>query len=456
VSIVTVKGISILLACLGILLFQAALRAYLPSRQALAVTALFAVDYYGVMYNRLGLLENFSCFCFILAFALFVRSRGRRTMAFFLGLTATMAALSKYLFAYFLLAALLAVADQARRRADLKFFLSFLAGGLTLGLPWFFGIYLPFRSTFTKISSGWGMLSLPHSSSQAWTNLVHNPLPRYLALLPVVGFLLVLFIGLALLRLGRGRSDEKNDPALFVLLWLAGAFLAMGLLNYRPLRYYLPLLPALYLAVSLLLLNRDFIARRKGRFLVLVLVPAFLAWPFFRNLVTRPSAFFVLPALWRGLSFLALAAIILSFVTARRKWRAPLEALVFVVTLGSSLLLFYRNFYRNPTYDLETASRYLQTLPAGSVVMGQEAPRLTLETPFRALMAYENWFNDQDPFARYKPTHLLVLNRFGDAELRWIKRKYPVTASGLQEIRKFSVWDTTVTLFTVPETPSPQ
>ena len=87
--------------------------------------------------------------------------------------------------------------------------------------------------------------------------------------------------------------------------------------------------------------------------------------------------------------------------------------------------------------------------------MGQEAPRLTLETPFKALMAYENWFNDRDPFVRYKPTHLLVLNRFGDAELAWIKRRFPETARGLRLIRKFRVWDTTLTLYGVPESPPP-
>ena len=453
VSIVTVKGINILFGCLGILLFHAALRAYLSSRQALAVTALFALDYYGVMYNRLGLLENFSSFCFILAFTLFVRAKGRRTMAFFLGLTVTLAALSKYLFAYFLIAALLAVAEKARRRSDPRFLLSFLAGGLTLGLPWFFGIYLPFRSTFEKIGSGWGMLSLPDSFSQAWANLIHNPLPRYLALLPIVAFLVILFVGWVLLRLLSAKSEGKDDPSLFVFLWIAGASLAMGFLNYRPLRYYLPLLPALYLALSLLILNRETIARRRGRFLALSLIPALLLWPFFRNLAFRPSAFFALPGVLRGLSFIALAAVVLSFVMARPKWKTALDTLVFLVMLGSSLSLFYRNFYKNPTYDLETASRYLQTLPQGSVVMGQEAPRLTLETPFQALMAYENWFNDRDPFVRYKPTHLLVLNRFGDTELRWIKRKFPETASGFREVRKFRVWDTTVTLFQVAETP---
>jgi 4-amino-4-deoxy-L-arabinose transferase-like glycosyltransferase len=453
VSIVTVKVINILFGLLGIFLFQAALRTYLRSGPALAVTSLFALDYYSQMYNRLGLLENFSCFCFILGFFFFARSRGRSSMAFLLGLTAAMAALSKYLFAYFLIAALLAVADQARRRSDYKYLLSFLAGGLAVGLPWFFGIYLPFRSTFAKIGSGWGMLSLPHSLSQAWGNLVHNPLARYLAPLPVVAFLLILFIGWMLLKFLRPKAEGVNEPDLFIFLWIAGAVLFMGLLNYRPLRYYLPLIPAFYLAIAALLRNRDTIIAERKRFWPLTLVPALLFLPFFRNLAIRPSAFFVFPPALRWLSYVSVACIILYFITPRPKWRTPLGVLALAVMLASSLFLYDRHFYQTPTYNLEAASRYLRTLPPGSVVMGQEAPRLTLETPFKALMAYENWFNDEDPFVRYKPTHLLVLNRFGGAELGWIKRKFPETARALREIRKFPVWDTTVTLYSVPESP---
>jgi 4-amino-4-deoxy-L-arabinose transferase-like glycosyltransferase len=454
-SIVTVKVINILFGLLGILLFHTGLRSYLTSGQALALASLFALDYYGVMYNRLGLLENFSCFCFLLGFCLFVRSRGRHTMAFLLGLTVTMAALSKYLFVYFLIAALLAVMDQARRRSDFKFLLSFLAGGLTIGLPWLFGIYLPFRSSFAKIGSGWGMLSLPHSLTQAWDNLVHNPLARYLPLLPVVAFLLILFIGLMLLKLLRPKAWGVNEPYLFIFLWIAGAALSMGLLNYRPLRYYLPLMPALYLAISALIKNRDTIAAERRPFWALTLIPVLFFLPFFRNLAFGPSAFFVFPPGLRWLSYISMAAAVLYFITPRPKWKTLLEVLVLAVMLGSSLFLYFRHFYQTPTYNLEAASRYLRTLPPGSVVMGQEAPRLTLETPFKALMAYENWFNDRDPFVRYKPTHLLVLNRFGDAELAWIKRRFPETARGLRLIRKFRVWDTTLTLYGVPESPPP-
>ena len=292
ISIVTVKAINIIFSLLGIFFFHAGLRRYLKSGWALALTVLFAFDFYWLMYNRLGLLENFSALCFLIGFYLFVLSEERRWPVFFLGVTAAIAALSKYLFAYFLISTLLAVAYRAWRRSDARHFLVFLAGGLTAGLPWFFGIYLPFRSTFSKIGSGWGMLSLPGSSAQAFRNLLHNPLPRYLQLMPLAGFLLVLFGSWALLKIIRSRrTGQLKGLDVFIFLWIAGAILSMGLLNYRPLRYYLPLLPAIYLAVSLLIRDRDWIRSESRLFWPLAILPACLFLPFFQMLTTAPFGF---------------------------------------------------------------------------------------------------------------------------------------------------------------------
>jgi len=452
ISIVTVKAINILFGLLGILLFHAGLRRYLGSRPALALTVLFAFDYYWLMYNRIGLLENFSGLCFLLGFYLFVWSEEKRWPAFFLGLIAAVAALSKYLFVYFLISTLLAVAYRAWRRFDARSFLVFLAGGLTAGLPWFFGIYLPFRSTFSKIGSGWGMLSLPRSIDQAFSNLLHNPLPRYLQLLPMAGFLLVLFGAWALLKILRFRTTGRPKGIdVFISFWIAGAILTMGLLNYRPLRYYLPLIPALYLAVSLLIRDRDWIRSESRLFWPLVILPAALFFPFFQFLTAGSSAFLVFPLVLRLFVFLSLAGIIIFFAAPNTAWKTAFATAVFVVMLGCSLFLYNSQFYRRPTYRLEAASRFMETLPAGSVVMGQEAPRLTLETRFKAILSYENWFNDSDPFTRYAPNYLLVLDRFGDAEMGWIRRKFPDVANSLKRVRAFRIWDTTVSLYRVPE-----
>jgi len=452
ISIVTVKAVNIIFGLLGILLFHAGLRRYLKPGQALALTLLFALDFYVLMYSRIGLLENFSVLCFLLGFYLFVRSEERRWPVFFLGVTAAIAALSKYLFVYFLISTLLAVAYRAWRRSDVRHFLAFLAGCLAAGLPWFFGIYLPFRSTFSKIGSGWGMLSLPRSVAQAFGNVLRHPLPRYLQLMPVAGFLLVLFGGWALLKIVRSRTTGgPRGLDAFIFFWIVGAIVSMGLLNYRPLRYYLPLLPAIYLAVSLLIRDRDWIRSEGRRFWMLAVLPACLFLPFFQYLAATHSAFLVFPFVLRILVYLSLAGIVLFFVAANAAWKTAGAATAFVVMLGCSLFLYYTQFYRQPSYRLEAASHFMETLPAGSVVMGQEAPRLTLGTRFHAILAYENWFNDRDPFRRYAPDYILVLDRFGDAEMGWMRRKFPDVVASFKFVRAFRVWDTTVSLYRVPE-----
>ncbi len=319
-------------------------------------------------------------------------------------------------------------------------------------MPWFLGIYLPFRSTFSKIGSGWGMLSLPRSAGQAFANLLRHPLPRYLQLMPVAGVLLVLFGAWALLKAARARkSGPPQGVDVFVFFWIAGAILSMGLLNYRPLRYYLPLLPAIYIAVSLLVRDRDWIRSQSRLFWPLAILPAMLFLPFFRSLAASPSPFLVFPLVLRLLVYLSPAGIVLYVAATAPAWKRAAAAAVLAVMLGCSLFLYEAQFIRKPSYRLQAASSFMETLPAGSVVMGQEAPRLTLGTRFRSILAYENWFNDRDPFTRYAPDYVLVLDRFGDAEMGWIRRRFPKIAATFRRVHVFKVWDTTLSLYRVPK-----
>lgn len=450
ISIVTVKAVNILFGMLAVLLFHAGVRRYLGRGAALALTALFAFDFVFLMYNRLGLLENFSSLCLLLGFYLFVLAEERRWPAFALGVTAAVAALSKYLFAYFLVSTLAAVAWRAWRRSRFAELLLFLAGALATAIPWFVGIYLPFRATFRKIGSGWGMLSLPRSGAAAARNLLDNPLPRYLQLLPAIGLLLVLFLAWALLKLLRGRAGEgPGGLDVFVSLWIAGAFFSMGLLNYRPLRYYLPMVPALYLAVSLLLRDREWIRSRLRLFVPLAALSALLFLPFLGQLAGRAAAAGSQPLALRLAAVLALTAALALLLARARTARRAAALTAFAAMLGISLALYAAHFFLRPSFRLEAASRYMENLPAGSVVLGQEAPRLTLGTRFKAVMAYENWFNDEDPFGRFAPDYVLALDRFRDAEMGWMRRRFPERTAALRLVRRFPVWDTTVSLYRV-------
>ena len=107
----------------------------------------------------------------------------------------------------------------------------------------------------------------------------------------------------------------------------------MGLLNYRPLRYYLPLLPALYLAVSLLIRDRDWIRSESRLFWPLAILPAGLFFPFFQFLAAAPSAFLVFPLVLRIFVFLSLAGIIIFFAAPSAAWKTACATAVFVVML---------------------------------------------------------------------------------------------------------------------------
>jgi 4-amino-4-deoxy-L-arabinose transferase-like glycosyltransferase len=450
ISMVTVKVLAIFMGLAGIMFFALGTQVYLSPGRSLGLAALFGLDFCGLMYNRIGLLENFTSLCFLASFFLFVRARGRSGWLFFLGVTTAMAALSKYLFAYFLISVALAVACDARRRSDLRALLSFLGGVLAVAMPWFFGIFLPFRPMFGKIGGGWGMLSLPRSAGQAWSNLIRNPLPRYLQLVPVAALFLILFGGLILLKLVRPKRLRFEPVDIFVFFWIIGGVLSLGLLNYRPLRYYVPILPALFLAGSLLIKDRDAVRMEAQHFWPLTILPAGLLFPVFRMMISRPSAFFTFPPVLRAIIFLALAGAVLALALRPVYWRRFLEIGLLGLLLAGSLFLYFKHFYSQPTYNLERASRFMETLPPDSIVMGQEAPRLTLGTRLKSILAYENWFNDRDTFARFQPTHIIVLDRFGDAEAGWIRRRYPEKASLFEVVRKFNVWDTTMTLYRVP------
>ena len=449
ISIVTVKAVSILLGLLAVFFFHSAIRRYLAERPGLLVTALFAFNFYWIMYNRIGLLENFSALCFVLAFFFFVRALDREWLAAWSGCFVALAVLSKYLFAYFLLSSLAAAAFHAWQRRRLRFFAFFGGGVLGVAGLWFFAIYLPFHASFSKIGQGWGALSLPGNLGQAFENLVRNPVARYAQLMPIEFFLGLLFIVLVAFKVIRGKEHRPDAVEIFIFFWLLGAFAEMGILNYRPLRYYLPAVPALFFAVSL-------VFREKKKVLLppLFLFPGLAAlslifFRFFQYLGTPTAAFFVFPPFLRALVFFAFVAVLAYSIIGNDRFRLSVQTAICLLILAPSLFLYVDQFYRRPTYHLQAAADYMKRLPVDALVMGQEAPRLTLETPAKALLAYEGWFNDRDPFRQYHPTHLVVLDRFHDAELSWIRRRFGPIAEALVPIKKFRIWDSTMTLYQV-------
>jgi len=449
IHIVTVKVTNILFGLLGVLFLYAAVRRFISESCALGLALLFCLDFYWTMYNRIGLLENFSTLFFILSFYFLAKSAKRPWFMGLVGVTVAMAVLSKYLFFYFFFTSLLAVLYHSWRQKRWRPAIDFLAGFFSVLLVWFFSIYLPLSSSFRKIGSGWMELSWPENIGKIFFNLYRNNLPRYMSLIPFFFIAGLIFSAMVLVKLWR-KNPPPDILEMFVFLWMVGTFFQMAILNYQPLRYYLVLVPALFFALSLDIKNRDWLQQEAKRAISVFIPLSALFYKFWVGLVRPPSAFFAFNhILLRIPLYLTLAALFFFWLSKSVRWRKIASIYILVSLALASLFIYYFQFYRSPSYQLESAAARLRLLPPGSVIMGNEAPRLALETNFRFFVAFEGWFNDEDPFRLFRPTHLLVLDKFWGGELAWIQRRFPDVASRLKLHRRFPIWDTTVSLYRV-------
>jgi 4-amino-4-deoxy-L-arabinose transferase-like glycosyltransferase len=449
ISIVSVKVINIFFGLLGVLFIYLAIRRYLSEYYSLAIAFLFALDYYWIMHNRIGLLENFSTLFFIISYYYLVRSREKSWNMAFVGVFVSLAALSKYLFIYFFLTASVAVICSALWERKRHLIVKFLTGCLAVLAIWFFSIYLTFSTGFQKIGRGWVDLSWPESLGKVFFNIYRNNLPRYMSLTPLLFIVGLIFSAMVLVRLWK-RNQRPDILEMFVFLWIVATFFQAAILNYQPLRYYLPIVPGLFLALSLALKNRDWLQEHKRETLWVFLLLAAFFYRFWIGLVIWPSAFLAFNSLaGKILLYPALILVPLIWLIKKRKLEAAGSIYILCALALSSLLVYYTQFYRNPEYKLESISARVRTLPPGSVLMGNEAPRLALETKFRFFVAFEGWFNDEDPFRRYRPSHLLVLDKFWGGELVWVKRRFPEITDNLVLYRRFPIWDTTLSLYKV-------
>jgi 4-amino-4-deoxy-L-arabinose transferase-like glycosyltransferase len=291
VSVVTMKAVNILFGLLGIAFLYLALRRYLPESYGLAFAFLFGLDYYWTMYNRIGLLENFSTLFFIISYYFVTRVRERPGNMVLVGVCVAMAALSKYLFLYFILTSFIAVFYSSWRDKDWARLLRFLAGVLGLIAVWFLAVFLPLAASFRKIGSGWMDLSWPETIGQLFFNIYRNNMHRYMSLIPLLFIVGLLFAAMVMARLWK-KNPPPDLREMFIFLWLAGTFFQMAILNYQPLRYYLNIVPALFFAVSLALERRDWMRAHALPVALIALALAPLFYRFWVGLVKYPSALF--------------------------------------------------------------------------------------------------------------------------------------------------------------------
>ena len=270
------------------------------------------------------------------------------------------------------------------------------------------------------------------------TNMASPLLLKYFSLSPVELLVGLSFIPWLFLTLFKDWKKIKPLEVLLIL-WLLGGHLAINGLNYRPPRYYLPLLPPLVILTALLLfkvwswadsgnLNLKSVLTQGWLFLLWILLAGTYSLGY-QKLTVNTLALLGLVSTIMLLSWLKprLLGLTMAGSVRDRGLRLFLRSAVIGLVAFSLIIqgVHYYRWVRWPAYTVRDTSRDLGTLPDEALIAGLWAPLATIENRHRSLYFGENWFNQRRTFVKYPVTHLFLWEGAHEEEIRFMNKKYP-------------------------------
>lgn len=492
VGLLQVRVIPVAFGLGSLLLFYLLLRRGAGRETALVGVTLLGCSHIFGMFNRIGLTETPASFFMLLAGWLWQEAvlrfgAGRRALWLFFGAGAVaFVAYTVKAFPYFIPAVALAsvlawwlppAAERPPRRPGAlreagAAAAAFAAGiALPLGI-WYFAFYRRFAAPIEQATAFYRSQQIPRSADALLKDLIGSPFFRYFTETPVLLIFSVLFIGLGI-YLWFHRRELLLPLDLFFACWFVAHFAMFAMLQYRPVRYYLPIVPPMVaLAVrAMLLLGRRAELRLPGR-----LAPPALALLFPWLAV---SVYYGLPQLlafaasWLGnapprlppgrlavgaavgsLAALGLAAALARRTGGRTVPVHPRAAFVACVALPAALSLSvaalnWGQWAATRRHVIRDTSREFGAAIPDAYVAGLGATTISLENRNRAIHAYGTFFNGNDTFSRFPITHLFVGGRTREGEF-WYRR-YPEEMKRARLLRAIAVKKDHYYLYTVSD-----
>ncbi|MBN1423476.1 glycosyltransferase family 39 protein [Candidatus Fermentibacteria bacterium] len=397
-----------------------ALLAMLPGVAGVLAAVLFALDALLLHFGRIALLETPLIFMILVSWSLLSGAPGRGRLAG-AGLAAGLAVATKLSVFYFVPAALLALClapAPVGRWRSMAWFVVGLAVSVVVwvllvgrGLP----LFLQYTRYYASQQSPW--------LEQLRANLASPVLfARFRHSLPVTATGFVLSAGLLTPAL---RSRLPREVALACFWFVLGA-LYLNTLTYDPLRYYMPLLPALVIIVAWAAVEAWHGRLRLSPFPLGVLLCLLFLWPMAWKtvLALRPHATHW--PRWRIIAaFLMVSGgvgggwWIAALLVRRRRVGRVIACAVVLACVGMSSGA-YLNWMGTRQRAVFTSSRELAARFPSSVFTGQWAPELCLETRHRAVPVWPGFINGEgDPFGTYGITHGVIWGRHWQKYTSW-------------------------------------
>jgi len=476
VGLLQVRLVAVAFGLGSLLLFYLILRRGAGRETALlGVTLLGCSHIYG-MFNRIGLTETPVSFFMLLAGWLWQEGvLRRRAPWFFFGAGAVaFVAYTVKAFPYFIPALALASlfawwllpAEERSQRlsAGLREVVlaatAFLAGIVLPLAVWYFAFYRRFAASIEQASAFYRAQQIPRSAEALLKDLVSAPFFRYFTETPVLLAFSVLFIGLGIL-LWFHRRERLLPLDLFFASWFVAHFAMFAILQYRPVRYYLPIVPPMVAmaARAMMLLGRRTglrLPERLGLPALALLFP-WLAVSLYYGVPQKlalagswigrtpprlPPGRLAIGAVVGSLVVLCLAAALARRLRGRTIPIPSRAAVIACVVLPTALSLSidagnWRQWAATRRHVIRDTSREFGAAIPDAYIAGLGATTISLENRNRALHAHERFFNGNDTFARFPLTHLFMGGR--NREVDFWYRRYPAEMKSARVVRAIAV-----------------
>lgn len=460
VGLVSLRLVNIFVLFLGFWLLLLTLRRERDWPTALLAVGLLGFNYIFLMYNRIGLNDTFLVFPMLLTLYLWHRGLEKPPYLILAGVSAFICYITKATALYFTLAAALSlvwtILQKVREAGGLKKglrSLGFFLSGIGFScFAWYGFFFLPNQGRFDSAVQDWVGLAMPENLGKFWSNVTSPMFLKYFSLSPIELLVGLSFIPWLLITL---FNDWKRIKPLevFLSLWLLGGYLAINGLNYRPLRYYVPLLPPLIILTALFL-SRIWIWSDSGNFNLKPVFTKgwlFILWILFvtqyslgykklvmGTLVVLGLASIFMLVLWTKPRLLGQA---MSGSDRDRRIRLFLRSAV-AGLIGFSLIINGAQYYRwvrSPAYTVRNTSRELGRLSGEALIAGLWAPLATIENRHRSLYLGKNWFNYHKTFVKYPVTHLFLWDGNNKEELNFLMERYPTIMERATLIKTYNI-----------------
>lgn len=441
VGLVQERLVTFVFAFLSLLVFYFILKTYFDFRFAFFGILLMGINFFILMYNRIGTFETPMIFWMILCLFFIEKFRvtGRILFLSLAGASAFMSFIFKNIAGYFIPVPVLAVGlwllffsptRGSHTVNRLKPFLTVLLGVILVFGLWMILFYLPNREWIMSVPGQYiSNQVIPKTVDQAIANFFGFNWKEQFHKIPVVWVVSLLYIPVFVRRLAERRTDITE---LSFLLFFSSHTLFFMFMNHRPTRYLIPVIPAMIFMTLLFMkkITRPVGDRSRRPAVIQRIVIYFLdvTWLSlaanfcFLPLFDRYFRAIQIPPLSAG--YFLYSALLVSgayvLVSLFRRFRVPGKKSLFrSVSWGVVILVLvlsvaingahYLRWNRDKTHSVYNISRELGEKLDNAYIAGLTAPVAVLENRHRSLFLYPGFVNwGEDTFRRYPLTHALL------------------------------------------------